>query len=498
VAAFLIESYKLLKPDSGEVSARLLRQATEQLAAISNGIQLPPPPTTDGPFIPKRYSIHVNILWFLSLCLSLSCALAATLVQKWALRILRLTQKRGTPEHRVRIRAYLFRGAKDFRAHWVAENISLLLHAAIFLFFAGLVEFLFAVNDEVATVVLVAICILGAIYIFITALPVVFHRCPYQTPLTSFIWYTGHFLGIGALSLFVYFKSIRNTIMLLSDHIYSGFNDYVMKKAEKETENVKNIIKSALIRCGNDEELVTFFEALSGYLRSDSQSDHLTRVDNIRSLLETPKEHVKLGPQLAQLLNSCTNADGSMDRGVRRRRANACVRAVWEISRTFPSARQPVNLPLSACETLHRLSRDYDPAIALTTLSAVAMLERSLLDQLSALDEAKDSDSRRKTLEMLSTILGEPDPFSTRYQVNHAYIHAPDRRMIAATKFISSILEVIPRMENPTHEDLATTRDTLHALCYGLDREDTSISAQRSFAETLAGAVAKSAGTHWH
>ena len=70
VAAFLIESYKTLKPDPGEVTVRLLQQVTQQLAAISNGTQLALP--TSDPFIPKPYAIHVNIMWFLSLCISLS------------------------------------------------------------------------------------------------------------------------------------------------------------------------------------------------------------------------------------------------------------------------------------------------------------------------------------------------------------------------------------------------------------------------------------------
>jgi hypothetical protein len=100
---------------------------------------------------------------------------------------------------------------------------------------------------------------------------------------------------------------------------------------------------------------------------------------------------------------------------------------------------------------------------------------------------------------MLRTVLDEPDPFTVRYQVSDSYVHPPDRRMIAATKFISSIAEVIPSMQSPpTHEDLATTRDTLRALCDGLDREETSIAAQRGFAEALAAAVEKSTGACWN
>ncbi|KAH9971816.1 hypothetical protein BGW80DRAFT_1174037, partial [Lactifluus volemus] len=182
VAAFVIESVKLLQPDSSAVTAQLLRQATQQLAAISNGVHLVTPPTTDDAFRPPHYAVRVNILWFLSLCLGLSCALLATLVQQWARRYLRLAHVDTTPLRCVRTRTYLFHGVESFHTRWVVENISLLMHAAIFLFFAGLVEFLFAINHEVATVILVTVCIFGAVYISLTAFPVLYYHCPYQTP----------------------------------------------------------------------------------------------------------------------------------------------------------------------------------------------------------------------------------------------------------------------------------------------------------------------------
>jgi Family of unknown function (DUF6535) len=147
----------------------------------------------------------VDILYFfslfLSLFLSLSCALAATLVQKWASRYLRLAQSSTTLQRRVRLRTYLFDGVQRFHTRWVVKNISLLMHAAIFLFFAGLIEFLFAVNDEAAIVILVAVCVLAAPYVVMTTLPIFFHQCPCQTPLTSVILYTGHFLATGTLGL---------------------------------------------------------------------------------------------------------------------------------------------------------------------------------------------------------------------------------------------------------------------------------------------------------
>ncbi|KAI0319074.1 hypothetical protein OF83DRAFT_1041691, partial [Amylostereum chailletii] len=77
VAAFIVESYKLLEPDSGDATVVLL----SQLVAIVNGSQ--PLTSPSAPFSAPRSIIDVNILWFFSLIFSLTCALGATLVQQW-------------------------------------------------------------------------------------------------------------------------------------------------------------------------------------------------------------------------------------------------------------------------------------------------------------------------------------------------------------------------------------------------------------------------------
>ncbi|TDL24018.1 hypothetical protein BD410DRAFT_720064, partial [Rickenella mellea] len=86
VTTFIIESYKKLSPDSGDMTVALLAQISSQLVAISNGTNLnivsPSPPNI--PFRPKASVVSVNVLWFLSLTLGLVCALSATMVQQWA------------------------------------------------------------------------------------------------------------------------------------------------------------------------------------------------------------------------------------------------------------------------------------------------------------------------------------------------------------------------------------------------------------------------------
>ncbi|KAI0064347.1 hypothetical protein BV25DRAFT_1787435, partial [Artomyces pyxidatus] len=139
VSAFLIESYRALQQDPATVTVQLLAQISQQLSGDSTSSQ---PPSSSTPFRPSNSTVRVNVFWFLSLVLSVSCALGAILVQQWARRYLRMTQRPSAPYRRARIRSYLFNGVERFQLHTVAEGIPVLLHASVFLFFAGLVQFL--------------------------------------------------------------------------------------------------------------------------------------------------------------------------------------------------------------------------------------------------------------------------------------------------------------------------------------------------------------------
>ncbi|KAJ6551967.1 hypothetical protein B0H19DRAFT_950089, partial [Mycena capillaripes] len=78
LTAFLVESYTTLQPDSGVTNTALLAQISRQLAGTSNGTVLPF--QDPAPFHPTTAALVCNALWFLSLALSLTCALLATLV----------------------------------------------------------------------------------------------------------------------------------------------------------------------------------------------------------------------------------------------------------------------------------------------------------------------------------------------------------------------------------------------------------------------------------
>ncbi|TDL23541.1 hypothetical protein BD410DRAFT_768877 [Rickenella mellea] len=198
VTAFIIESYKKLSPDSGDMAVALLAQISSQLVAISNGtnpVILSPLPA-NTPFQPTSSAVTVNILWFLSLALALVSALSATMVEKWARNYLQLIERRTAPNKRARIRAYLYEGINTFRMTAVVETIPTLLHVSLFLFFIGFVIFLLPVELRVALPMLTVLIIGVILYAIITFLPMVYKNCPYQTPLSHTIWHITQRFGL--------------------------------------------------------------------------------------------------------------------------------------------------------------------------------------------------------------------------------------------------------------------------------------------------------------
>ena len=441
-------------------------------------------PTLDV-FKPPRYAINVNILWFSSLCMSLSCGLGATLVQQWVRRYFRLTQRSETPIHRVRIRTFLFAGIKEFQVRLVVENISLLLHAAILLFFAGLVEFLFAINEEVAQVILAVICYFVALYIVLTALPVIFQRCPFQTPLTSVFWFMIRIIPIIILSPFTCSSPVRNKLKGLWARTKEGFDIYVMNAAKGKKVLDKEAVRMTLSMCRGDSEVEAFLDAVPSYLRIDDNV--ATRIDDIGSLLNPKGSDLHLGHRIVRLFSSCINGDGKMDEVARRHRAVTCSHAVFELSNpisSVPVKSSTLDVPKSIGHKLQHLSHDHDPKIAFAALRTIAVLERALLDQLLDAD-GMDWHRSMRVAEVLAAAIGEDDPASPRYQPGLRNDDRSDGRLIALTEFMSSIVRLIKRPWHPSRQDIEDMTLTFQELCRDLNGRDFSHTAQERFVDVF-------------
>jgi hypothetical protein len=197
VGAFIIEFYKKLSPDGGDRTVALLCQISQQFPNFTNGTCSPPEP--DQSFSPSAPVIWANAMWMMSLILSLTSALFATLLQQWARRYVETPQISSEPRQRARVRSYLFFGTRKYRMRTAVETAPTLLHVSVFLFLAGLVPLFFTINKTVAIIVSISVGIFVVAYVALTILPYTNHNCPYRTPMSNVWWYTSH------LSLFSVF-----------------------------------------------------------------------------------------------------------------------------------------------------------------------------------------------------------------------------------------------------------------------------------------------------
>ncbi|KAI9449820.1 hypothetical protein BJY52DRAFT_1359340, partial [Lactarius psammicola] len=183
VATFIAMSYPNLQQDPNVTTQSLLAQISQQLSsATTNGTSPAPSPPTQSSFSPSAPVVFVNSVWFLSLVLSLTCALIATLMQQWALRYRRIVQRNQGPLVRIIIQDYFSRAARKFRIFEFVDALTLLLAVSVFLFFAGLVVFAFLANRIVAYTILTTVGFCTLSYIALTLMPFISHDCPYYTP----------------------------------------------------------------------------------------------------------------------------------------------------------------------------------------------------------------------------------------------------------------------------------------------------------------------------
>jgi Family of unknown function (DUF6535) len=199
VGAFIIEFYKKLSPDSGDQTVALLQQISHQLPNSPNGTNSN---TANQPSSPGTAMVWVNALWLISLVLSLTCALIATLLQQWARRYTETPKFTNVLRHRVRIRSLLLDGMKMYKILLIVEILPTLLHLSVFLFLGGLVITFHTIYKTVAIAVDVAVGVSGLAYISLSVLPCLDVKCPYRTPISKILWYPCHaLLSLAALCL---------------------------------------------------------------------------------------------------------------------------------------------------------------------------------------------------------------------------------------------------------------------------------------------------------
>ncbi|KAH9989380.1 hypothetical protein BJV74DRAFT_454579 [Russula compacta] len=284
VAALVAVSVQDLRPNSQDTSAFYLEKMYQLQADpnVSRSSTVAQPPA----FSPPTYAIWVNSLWFLSLVISLSCAMLATSLQQWARRYLRCTQlalARCSPPKRARVRTFFANGVERLGVAWVVEALPALVHVSLFIFFAGLVIYLFNINHTVFSAAACWIGLLSTVYLCITLMPCFLHDSPYYSPLSSIarLLCTPIFLVVCVIPApftCCFGSNVFDRYFALAKVFMRWFIDGVGGDAgnaafEGSSEIDGHIVEWTLDALIEDDELEEFTEAIPGFYKSDIVND---------------------------------------------------------------------------------------------------------------------------------------------------------------------------------------------------------------------------------
>ena len=219
----------------------------------------------------------------------------ATLIQQWARRYLRMAHRpRDSPHDAARIRAFFADGIEKFRFSWVVEAIPTLIHISLFLFFAGLLIYLFNTNYTVFRVVFCGVVIFLGAYFVITMMPIFWRDSPYNSPLSPLLPLA--FFGI-TLPVMIIYASFFVVFCHTSDFATNSFDIYfdlvrrifdgMEKGAERSArksspEKDGHILRWTFDALTQDHDLERFFNCILGFYRSDKKV-----VENPRSSFDS-------------------------------------------------------------------------------------------------------------------------------------------------------------------------------------------------------------------
>ena len=272
----------------------------------------------------------------MSLVISITCALLATLLQQWARRYLKVTQTHYSLHKRARIRSFFAEGVESSLLPWVVEALPTLLHVSLVLFFAGLVVFLWSIDLTIFRLVLSWVGICTVLYGCITLIPIFRHDSPYHTPLTPLarpvvtaITLVFWVLYICFIWPFVccYFCCSRNGPF----RIFSSLPDWLSRvlemsllTPEKAALKVSLEIDARALmwtfsRLDQDHELELFFSGLPGFHNSKVVKEPLCSLD------EEQKPRILIA--MIGFLDRTFSSNLLPDQ-VKRRRADICANAI--------------------------------------------------------------------------------------------------------------------------------------------------------------------------
>jgi hypothetical protein len=230
---------------------------------------------------PPRYVVWVNSLWFLSFAISLTYAMLAMMLHQWARRYIRVTQHlRSSPHERARVRAFFSNAIDGLHVPWVIEGMRAMIHLSMFLFFAGLLIYLFNICHVAFAAVVWWVALSTVVYASFTLLPIFWPNSPYYAPLSSILW------SLYACICYAVFKVLSFPVFScfgiraidrfrdLKDYYRERFFEDIRKIAKETASQQASVIDVHVLEwifdaLGEDGAWEKFFEAVPGFFSSE-------------------------------------------------------------------------------------------------------------------------------------------------------------------------------------------------------------------------------------
>jgi hypothetical protein len=463
VGAFIIEFYKKLSSDPGDETVALLRQISQQLQNSPNSSLS----NTANQSSPSAPMVWANAMWLISLVLSLTSALIATLLQQWARRYVETPKVLSEPNDRARVRSFLSLGNELYKMRFLVGLAPTLLHFSVYLFFGGLVIAFHTIHKKVAIAVDVAVGLFALAYTVLTILPFLDIRCPYRTPMTDILWYSWHTFLSSVARIFYWFlewlprrlvsPGLDGSTMSSGQRMVVDWLTSCENTAKKHWRYVmdgfgKSIIDSAKSLEDEDRNIITWlFSQLALYdkskLRKFAACIPRNRVLNLIPLIESGK--FVLREPLLTLLRSCARNTraASPDHDVLIRSLLVCLDVIHHIAKapSIPDLNF-MRAYFANISLMRELWNDNDDSIRITSRSICALVARQVVRKI----RIEDAD-----LGWLQEVTGEP---------SNAILEA-DAAVRDQMNFKSFVYGVLPN--HATHlstEDATSFKETLAIL----------------------------------
>ena len=237
-------------------------------------------PTSEDNYKPPADVILTNALWFLSLLLSISCALMSLSLQRWAQPPTGVTTYPHNLPVQARLRTHFAAKIESPYFAFIIQTLQVLVHIAFIIFLAGLLLYLYKINSAVSNVAgvwaAVALIVYGtycglaisqATHILFHNLAVVLHKtlrllsCP--TSVLRGVSRATHQMGHSRGRYESLTKS--RTKLKMDQELAPQLDNQVLRQTF-------DLLRS-------DDDLEQFFEALPGFLVSEIVDDPRRNLD---------------------------------------------------------------------------------------------------------------------------------------------------------------------------------------------------------------------------